>query len=406
MSWAVAIFGLAFLVLIHEAGHFFIARVLGMRPRRFYIGFPPALVKTTRNGIEYGIGAIPLGGYVKIPGMHRPAPSDLDAHLAQAVREQPELVTPVERVKRKLARGDFDSHDEETALAACIEHVELSPQARRSAERGLRDLDDAMGPDAYWRAAIWKRVAVIFAGPGTNLVFAVLLLAIVLMVGVRVATLTVGEVSPASPADLSGLRVGDRIVAVDGKAVGDFDELYTVVQDSDGEPLQITVDRDGRRRDLVVEPTHYHEQNWAIGFRPRGRRESHGPVEAFAISLDRTWEVTKAIGTGFARLVQGEGREDIASPVGITRVSSAAVKADFRVYLQLLAFISLSLALLNLLPLLPLDGGHIAFSLVEGIRRRAVGREVYERVSIAGIALVLLLFFIGLSNDLGGRGPG
>ena len=116
--------------------------------------------------------------------------------------------------------------------------------------------------------------------------------------------------------------------------------------------------------------------------------------------------MTKAIGNGFARLVTPEGRKDISSPVGITRVSSQAVDVDFRVYLQLLAFISLSLALLNLLPLLPLDGGHIAFSIVEGMRGRAVGREVYERVSVIGIALVLMLFFIGLSNDLGGRGPG
>src|SRR4029079_9499881 len=81
----VAILGLAVLVLVHEAGHFFVARAVGMRPRRFYVGFPPALVKTTRNGIEYGIGSIPLGGYVKIPGMHRPAPQDLDAHFTRAL---------------------------------------------------------------------------------------------------------------------------------------------------------------------------------------------------------------------------------------------------------------------------------------------------------------------------------
>ena len=91
MSWLVAILGLAFLVLIHEAGHFFAARSLGMRPRRFYLGFPPAIAKVNRGGIEYGIGAIPLGGYVKIPGMHRPAPSDLDVHLSRAVHEAPEL---------------------------------------------------------------------------------------------------------------------------------------------------------------------------------------------------------------------------------------------------------------------------------------------------------------------------
>ena len=72
-----------FLILLHEAGHFFVARAVGMSPRRFYLGFPPALVKVKRKGIEYGIGAIPLGGYVKIPGMHRPAPSDLDVHLGR-----------------------------------------------------------------------------------------------------------------------------------------------------------------------------------------------------------------------------------------------------------------------------------------------------------------------------------
>jgi len=406
MSWAVAIFGLAFLVLIHEAGHFFVARVLGMNPRRFYVGFPPALVKHTRNGIEYGIGAIPLGGYVKIPGMHRPAPSDVDAHLSAAVHEAPELVAPFEHVKRRLARGEFDETEDVEVLEQAVARAQLSVQARRAAERGLRELRDGLSQDAYWRAKIWKRIAVIFAGPGTNLAFAIGLLAVVLMVGVRVATLTVGEVSAGSPADLAGLREGDRIYAVDGSRVTEFDDLYSAVQDSDGAPLSLSVDRDGRRLHLNVRPTQYYEQNWAIGFRPRGRRERYNPAEALGIALERTWLVTKAIGAGFARLATGEGRRDISSPVGITRVSSEAVESDFRIYLQLLAFISLSLALLNLLPLLPLDGGHIAFSLIEGIRRRAVGRDVYERVSLVGIALVLMLFFIGLSNDLGGRPPG
>jgi regulator of sigma E protease len=406
MSWAVAVFGLAFLVLIHEAGHFYTARALGMRPRRFYIGFPPAVVKHTRKGIEYGIGAIPLGGYVKIPGMHRPAPSDIDAHLSQAVHEKPELIAPFERVKRKLARGEFEPCDEINDLEQAIARAELSPQARRSAERGLRELRDGLSSDAYWRAPVWKRVSVIFAGPGTNLLFAILLLAIVLMVGVRVATLTVGEVSPGSPADIGGLREGDRIYAVNGMRVTEFDELYNAVQDSEGRPVDLSVDRRGQRKHFNLTPTQYYGANWAIGFRPLGKRERYSPGEAVVTSLERTWFVTKAIGAGFGRLVTGEGRNEISSPVGITRVSSEAVESDFRIYLQLLAFISLSLALLNLLPLLPLDGGHIAFSLIEGVRRRAVGREVYERVSIVGIALVLMLFFIGLSNDLGGGGPG
>ena len=406
MSWTIAILGLAFLVLIHEAGHFYTARVLGMRPRRFYLGFPPAIAKVKRGGIEYGVGAIPLGGYVKIPGMHRPAPSDLDVHLGPALHEAPELTATVERMRRKLSRGEFEDGPELDALETCVESVELSPQARRSAERGLNELRDGLGADAYWRATTWKRVAVIFAGPGTNLLFAIGLLTVVFLFGVRIATLGVGEVSTGSPADLAGLRAGDRIVAIDGQRLGEFNELYDRIQESGGRKVTLTVDRGGQSREITVTPTHYFDANWAIGFRPQARSERYSPGEAFTLALDRTWEVTKAIGTGFGRLVTGEGRKEISSPVGITRVSSQAVEADFRIYLQLLAFISLSLALLNLLPLLPLDGGHIAFSLVEGIRRRAVGREVYERVSIVGIALVLMLFFIGLSNDLGGNGPG
>src|SRR5213080_775695 len=109
MSITIAILGLAFLILLHEAGHFFVARAVGMNPRRFYLGFPPALVKVRRKGIEYGIGAIPLGGYVKIPGMHRPAPSDVDVQFGPALAEAPQLVGSTERVKRALAEGDMDA---------------------------------------------------------------------------------------------------------------------------------------------------------------------------------------------------------------------------------------------------------------------------------------------------------
>ena len=114
--------------------------------------------------------------------------------------------------------------------------------------------------------------------------------------------------------------------------------------------------------------------------------------------------MTKEIGSSLGRLVHGEGRKDVSSPVGIVEGSSEALDQGLETYLWVLGLISLTLALLNLLPLLPLDGGHIAFSIIEGIHGRAVGREVYERVSAVGIALVLLLFFVGLSNDIGRLG--
>ncbi len=117
-------------------------------------------------------------------------------------------------------------------------------------------------------------------------------------------------------------------------------------------------------------------------------------------STKLTGTVTREIGKSIGRLVHGQGRKDISSPVGISQTLNTAQKQGAETYLWVLGLISLSLALMNLLPLLPLDGGHIAFSIIEGLRGRAVGREVYERVSVIGIALVLFLFFIGLSNDL------
>jgi regulator of sigma E protease len=110
--------------------------------------------------------------------------------------------------------------------------------------------------------------------------------------------------------------------------------------------------------------------------------------------------------TFLPRLFTGAGRKNVSSVVGITDVSSQAAGISFSLFLQILGAISLSLALLNLLPLLPLDGGHILFSLIEGLRGRAVGREVYERVSAVGIALFMILMFIGLSNDIGRLGGG
>ena len=126
--------------------------------------------------------------------------------------------------------------------------------------------------------------------------------------------------------------------------------------------------------------------------------------EAVVESVRTTGIVSKEIVTSLGNLVHKQGREEISSPVGIVQGSSTAASQGVDSYLWVLGLISLSLALLNLLPLLPLDGGHIFFSLLEAVRGRAVAREVYERVSAIGIALVLMLFFIGLSNDVGRLG--
>jgi regulator of sigma E protease len=409
MSILIAVVGLAFLVLIHEAGHFFTARAVGMRPRRFYIGFPPALVKTTRNGIEYGIGAIPLGGYVKIPGMHRPAPSDLDAHFGPALLHDPSLVGPVERLKRLVAEGNFaEARAALSSLDEAVEQAKLPPSAARAARRGHEELADALGSDAYWRQRTWKRISVIAAGPFTNIVFAIVVLAIVYMIGIPDgASRRVDKVSPGSPAAHGGLRPGDEIVAVNLQPTKTFKQVSKALRSSKGKSVIVSIVRRGRYIELPPEKTIKQNGYYIYGFQPAGIVYKHyEPARAFGLAAKDTWDVTKGIATSLVSIVEGPGRKQVSSPVGIVDVSSQAVKTDYRDYLEILALISLSLALLNLLPLLPLDGGHIAFSLFEGIRGRSVGRAVYERVSVVGIALVLLMFFVGLSNDIGRIGGG
>ena len=398
MSLAISIAGLAGLILIHELGHFLTAIATGMSPRRFYLGFPPAIVKTTRRGVEFGIGAIPLGGYVKIPGMHRPAPSDLQTAFGLAVQERPRLGRVVDRLERLVGAGEMD--DARRVLPELEEELreeQLSPTARRAAERGLRDLADGLGDDAYWRQRTWKKVAVIFAGPAANLLVAIVLFTGLLMqdawqIGVRLdaapdnaATTRIEEVLPSTPAQLAGLHRGDRVIAVNGTPVT-ARRLLDMIAASEGRPIQLTI---RRGTDSVTA---------IVAAERRGGLSLPAAVER---SGEITLRVTKEIALFFPRLATGEGASEVSSPVGITKVSSEALDQSFSDFVFVLGLISLSLALLNLLPLLPLDGGHIAFSIIEGVRGRALGREIYERVSVIGIAFVLVLFVIGLSNDVG-----
>ena len=399
MTIFVSILGLGFLILVHELGHFTASLALGMRPRRFYIGFPPAILKTTRNGIEYGLGAIPLGGFVKIPGMHRPAPVDADAGLSRALEEAPSLGGAIGRLRNALAEGDHaTARDSVQVLRELVEERELSHTAASSARRTLDDLEDALGPDAYWRASTWKRVVAIAAGPAANILLALILFTGLYMTSVGKATTTVDEISQGSPAQSAGLQSGDRIISIDGAAVQAGD-ISSVISGSEGRKLTLVVVRGGRPVTLPATAPRLSDGAYRLGFILAG--EGLPLPEAAGEALSLTGRVTRDIGASLGRLVQGDGRDDIASPVGIVQGSSEAAKQGTETFLFVLGLISLSIALLNLLPLLPLDGGHIVFAVAEGVRGRTVRREIYERVSVIGLGIVLLLFFIGLSNDIG-----
>lgn len=407
MTQLVVILGLLALIFLHELGHFLAARAVGMKPRKFYVGFPPALAKVKRNGVEYGIGMIPLGGYVRIPGMHRPAGRDFDVWMRAALQDEPGLAPVTQRLRRRLEAEDYDGVRDD--LANLREHLDvatLSRGAERSAERAYREVDEGTGADAYWRQAIWKRIVVIAAGPLANVLVAFLVFLGVFLTGAPTdrASTTVAEVSTNTPAQAAGLQPGDRIVAVNGARATTFDAVAQRIRGSNGAPITVTVVRDGERITLGPRVTVKSGDRYVWGFVPAAELQSYGAGESFAKSGALLRDITTGTGAAIGGLFREQERKQLTGTLGIVRASTAALEAGLPYYLMLVGLISMSLALLNLLPLLPLDGGHIAVSLLEAVRKRALAREVYERISFVGLAIVLFIAFIALQNDLSG-GP-
>ena len=295
MTIFVSIVGLGLLIFIHELGHFGASVALKMRPRKFYIGFPPALIKRTRNGIEYGIGMIPLGGFVKIPGMHRPAPSDVDPAFGRALEESPGLAGPTERLRSALRADDHDAAREALAqLSELAGERPLSDHAAAAVEKGVTDIGDALGPDAYWRAATWKRVLVIFAGPAANILFALVLFTGLFMTSGGKATTTVDTIRPGSAAAATGLLPGDRIVSINGQPVTSG-KISATISDSKGQPLALVVVRDGATVTLIPKPAENDAGVYRLGFVLRG--EGLSPPAAVKESAVVTGRVSQQIVT-------------------------------------------------------------------------------------------------------------
>ncbi len=392
MSLTVAIVGLAFLVLIHEAGHFLAARAVGMRPRKFYLGFGPPLVKTVRGGVEYGIGAFPLGGYVKIPGMNKPSPGDLRRTLtpAQAADFEPQL----DGLDEAIDRGDDE------AARAWLDGM----NAAIGTSRAYQELDGSLADDAYWRQKTWKRIFVIAAGPGTNILLAIVLFAALFMLATTQATRTVQAVLPGKPAVAAGLRAGDQVLAVGGVNVTP-DQIASHINATHGRPFKLVVLRGGKR--VVIGPVRAQlEQGvYRIGFEIRG---AEGPGESIPRALWSSLTLVGQVTTGTAQsigdLAHGKNTRDISSAVGIVRVASNAFRQSVQDFLGVLGLISMALALINLLPVLPLDGGHIVMAILEKLRGRTFSQAAYLRYSAIGLSLFVLLMYLGLRNDLFGGG--
>jgi regulator of sigma E protease len=416
MRYVIPILGLLLLIFLHELGHFTAAKRTGMRALKFYIGFPPALIRRRFGDTEYGIGAVPLGGFVKIPGMLRPEPSDLWP-IEDIVERREQL--PADRASQigiandDLARLIGQGKVDEAAVAAgrladLIDSTEqLSAADRRRARRCLERFIEATDRRSYWRSPRRSRLIVIGAGPVANVITAFVILTALAITGMpqplRV-TQVVGSLSKGDPAQAAGLRTGDRITAIDGHPVQSFDQLRALISGSGGRPIDVSVSRGGRAVDLGRITPVKTQGRYIIGFSPQVRAETRSfpmwktPIEGGS----QMWSMI----SGSIRGISSQGTSSVSGPVGIVKVSASAADTGAPYYMWLLAYISLSLGILNLLPFLPLDGGHILLLGLERLRGRALSRATFERVSALGIALVLFLFLFGLHNDLfGGAQP-
>jgi regulator of sigma E protease len=364
VSWALTLLGIVVLIVLHELGHFAAAKAVGMRVERFSLFFPPTLLRVRRGETEYAIGAIPAGGYVKITGMNPEEIKDLD------------------------------------------------PEASRR---------------AYYNQAPWKRIVVILAGPGVNILIAFLLFWAVLFSGnlhgavalgnldpsvqTVVATTSVQAIEHNEPAD-GVLRPGDRIVAVEGRRATVASTMSAIAAHrcagtvSDGcraaTPVHLTVRRGGRDVMLTVYPRYSKEVGrMLIGFDFGPASKSFGVLAAAGASLGEMWHVTTQTLTGFGKALTNEkARKQVSSIVGITQDAHETVVAGAGYALVFLGFLSLILAVINLFPFLPLDGGHVLWALAEKVRGRRISLLAMYRYSSVGIVLLLFLVVNGVSNDI------
>lgn len=353
MNWVLIFLGFSALIILHEAGHFFAAKATGMRVEKFFLFFGPKLVSVKRGETEYGIAAIPAGGFVKISGMN---PDD------------------------KLPPGE--------------EH------------RG------------YYEQPVWKRIVVIGAGPAVNIVLAFAIL-FVLALGAERPNQSIGEVLPDTPAAAANLVAGDEIVAVDGNRYPGLDTTarlerfrddvashHCAGKQVDGcvadTPVTLTIKRSGDVREVTVRPEYDSEAERAlVGFGYGLEPANLSPGGAAQRAADMMWLVSSRTVTVFAKLFEEEHRKEVSGVVGVSSVANEQIDVGAKEAFLLLALVSLSLGLINLFPFLPLDGGHIFWSLVEKVRGKQVPFRVMERASAVGFVLVMMLFFLGLTNDIG-----
>lgn len=335
LFFILAIFGIGFLVLVHESGHFILAKLLRIKVKEFYIGLPfgPEIFSFQRGETRYGVRWVLLGGYVSLHG------------------EKP---------------GEENSQDK----------------------------------DSFYNQPAHKKIAITLAGPLFNYVFALLVVVFFFMRGVYLPSNTIYKVEKGSPAQISGLVSGDRILKVGKKSVKNWDELSNAVKSQPGQEVVIILNRNDKLKKVRTKIGIKNGKGY-LGIQPRLEKFSLPFFEALKEGAAFTWWQTKFTILLIVKTVyQGTLLKYTTSVVGATAITTEAARVGWDSFLSVLAAISLALALANLLPILPADGGNLVIQFYEGLTRRRINPKVLQSLQIAGLTFLGFLFVYVIFSDI------
>jgi regulator of sigma E protease len=449
-SIVAAILIFAILIIVHEAGHFLVAKRLGVRVLRFSIGYPPRIFGIRRGETDYAIGATPLGGYVRMLGdeiADEPSPETITGYLEELKLDLLQAAETTGWLARNGKSGDDAlialaneavgaavprEPDHPTTMVSALGREPKAGEALLLREIGRSNtvplalerlaasrpsgLVQEFNLRAFPSQSLGRRFAIVLAGPAANILFAPLLMIMVFIIGLPTPLPVLGTVDVSMPAYAAGLRSADRITAVNGQAIHWWEDFSRIVKGGHGEPLSLVVERSeqGVERTIqcTVQPkrqtiaTIYgdKEPTWIIGVTPSGLEGTRkfAPLPAVREGVVETARMAATLFIGIAKIIEGAtpAREALGGPIMIAQIAGKEVHQGLADVALFMVTISLELGVINLLPVPLLDGGHLLFFTIEAVRGRPLKLRHREIAMQVGLFLLAILMAFVILNDI------